>query len=96
MRGLSAGYTGKTSMALVFPPLAGVIGKSANIVVYRVGIPPVCGGLSEAVRGIVTGSAGIPPRVRGLSVNVLLIYECGDVFPPDCGGLSEQIENPAV
>ncbi len=26
------------------PPLAGVIGKSANIVVYRVGIPPVCGG----------------------------------------------------
>ncbi len=60
------------------PPLAGVIGKSANIVVYRV-VFPVCGVIG-AVRGIVTGSAGIP-RVRGLSVNVLLIYECGDVFP---------------
>ncbi len=95
MRGLSAGYTGKTSMALVFPPLAGVIGKSANIVVYRVGIPPSAGVIG-AVRGIVTGSVGIPPVCGGLSVNVLLIYECGDVFPPRLRGLSEQIENPAV
>lgn len=67
------------------PPLAGVIGKSANIVVYRVGIPPVCGGYRSSSRNS-DRQCRYPPRVRGLSVNVLLIYECGDVFPPDCGG----------
>ncbi|VGK88687.1 Uncharacterised protein [Klebsiella pneumoniae] len=67
------------------PPLAGVIGKSANIVVYRVGIPPVCGGYRSSSRNS-DRQCRYSPRVRGLSVNVLLIYECGDVFPPDCGG----------
>ena len=48
-------------------------------------ILPACGGYRSSSRNS-DRQCRYSPRVRGLSVNVLLIYECGDVFPPDCGG----------
>ncbi len=45
----------------------------------------MCGGYRDALARLKC-PFGYSPRVRGLSVNVLLIYECGEVFPP-CAGV---------
>lgn len=85
MRGLSDQPAGFGAACLVFPPCAGVIGKLFRSISLLRGIPPVCGGYRWCSQPSPAGWK-YSPRVRGLSVNVLLIYECGDVFPPDCGG----------
>ncbi len=85
MRGLSGTLTDTFCTVLVFPPCAGVIGYQWGKIFICKCISPACGGYRSSSRNS-DRQCRYSPRVRGLSVNVLLIYECGDVFPPDCGG----------
>ncbi len=64
MRGLSAGYTGKTSMALVFPRLRG-LSVNQQILLSTVSVfPPSAGVIGEAADGEM-GPVRIPPARGG-------------------------------
>ena len=84
MRGLSAGYTGKTSMALVFPRVRGV-SVNQQILLSTVSVFPPSAGVIGANRKSGCLKNGIPPRMRGLSVRLLTEKWDLFVFPPHAG-----------